>query len=61
MKKLSLALKSRTVWTILALFVLNGLPAVTNMLPETWLPTVNITLTVLAMYFKVNPSQNYKS
>lgn len=61
MKKISLALKSRTVWTILALFVLNGLPAVTELLPVTLLPIANLILTVLAMYFKVNPSQNYKS
>lgn len=59
MKKLSLALTSRTTWTIVALFLFNGISAVSGLVPEAWLPTVNGLLSVLAIYFKVNPSQKY--
>jgi len=59
MKKLSLALKSRTTWTIVALFLFNGITAVSKFVPPNDLPIINGILGFLAIYFKVNPSQDY--
>lgn len=59
MKQFTQALTSKTVWTIIALVIINGVPAVTGMLPESVVPVVNVVLGLLATYFKVNPSQKY--
>ena len=53
------AFTSRTVWTIIALVIINGVPSVTEMIPASIVPAVNIVLGLLATYFKVNPSQKY--
>jgi len=55
MNKLSIALRSRTVWTIVALFVLNGFEGTRSLMPEGWLPVVDAFLGLLAAYFRVNP------
>jgi hypothetical protein len=59
MNKVLLALKSRTVWTVVALVLINGIPAVRGFIPAQYLPYVDGAIGLLAMYFKVNPSQNY--
>lgn len=59
MNQIKQALTSRTVWTVVALIIINGVPAVTGMLPEGSVPFVNAALGLLSMYFKVNPSQTY--
>ncbi len=48
------ALKSRTVWTIIVTFVVNGVPAVRDYFPEGVLPVVDAILGLLAIYFRVN-------
>ena len=57
MQKIIGAIKSRTVWTIVGLVLLNGVPSVTNLLPTGWLPYMNDLLGLLAIYFRVNPRQ----
>jgi hypothetical protein len=57
MSKITLALKSRTFWTVAVMVVLNVLPH----LPFNGETRDLITgvLGLLAAYFHVNPSQNY--
>ena len=59
MQKIIGAIKSRTVWTIIGLVILNGVPSVTNLLPAGCLPYVNDLLGLLAIYFRVNPQQQF--
>lgn len=59
MKTLSLALKSKTVWTIAALFVVGGIQNTTQVMPVDLAHAVNGVLALLAIYFKLNPSQDY--
>lgn len=54
MNQLQVASQSRTVWTIIAMVIVNGVPAITGMLPEEYLPLVNLVLGVLAAYFRIN-------
>jgi hypothetical protein len=62
MNKLMLALKSRTVWTVVLLVLINSVPVIKNAFPNAaWLDTVNTLLTLLAGYFHVNPSQQYQT
>lgn len=53
------ALKSRTVWTIVAMFVIGGVNAVSALIPAGGLVYVQGVLGLLAIYFKLNPSQAY--
>lgn len=59
MKTLILALKSRTVWTILVMFLIGGLNAINPFIPVYAVPYVQGFLALLATYFKMYPSQNY--
>lgn len=53
------ALKSRTNWAIAFAFVFNGWQAINGFFsPEVNL-AINGLLSVSAMYFKLNPSQDY--
>ena len=51
--------RSRTVWTIAALFIINGFAGISGMLPVESLPYINGILSIMAIYFKLNPSQQY--
>lgn len=55
MNKLITALTSRTVWTVVAMVIVNGVPSITGMLPAEYLPVVNLVLGGLATYFRINP------
>jgi hypothetical protein len=55
LEKINTALHSRTVWTIVVLFIINGIKGVQNLLPPEWLPAINLILSFLAIYFRVNP------
>jgi hypothetical protein len=46
--------KSRTVWVIIILFVINGFEGVRELLPGFWLPVVDGVLSMLAVYFRIN-------
>lgn len=59
MDKLALALKSRTVWTIVAMFMIGGVQNVEPFMPSTLAVMVQTMLGALAVYFKLKPSQDY--
>ena len=46
--------QSRTVWTIIALFVINGVKGIMVFIPTPWLPLINSILGLLAVYFRVD-------
>jgi len=51
--------KSRTFYTILAMFVVAGANAVLPVLPPAVSTVVSAILGIMAVYFHVNPSQTY--
>jgi hypothetical protein len=55
MDKLIKALKSRTVWTVVLLFVINGVDGIRDVLTEEAYTSINTVLSILAVYFRVNP------
>ncbi len=59
MNKILLAFKSRTFWTVVVLFVINGITGIRALIPPAWLPFVDGLLALLIAYFHVNPSQTY--
>lgn len=54
MNKILVALKSRTVWTVVAIILVNGLPEVRNLVPSGLLPVIDAVLLILSAYFRVN-------
>ena len=59
MDKIILALKSRTTWTFIVLFLISGVEGVQAYIPSGALETIQAVLTFLGIYFKVTPSQKY--
>jgi hypothetical protein len=59
MKQLLLILKSRTIWTLVFMFVFNGFAAISGQLDPQVVTLINVLLTTLAGYFKLNPSATY--
>ena len=55
MNKIINALSSRTVWTIVVMVIVNGVPSVMGMFPTGSEVYVNLVLGALATYFRVNP------
>ena len=47
-------LKSRTIWTLVFIFVLNGFQAIQGSIPPEIAIVVNAVLTALAMYFRID-------
>ncbi len=60
MSKIALTLRSRTFWTIVLLFVIGGFDSISNVIPAGMATPVEGVLALLAAYFHVNPSQQYK-
>ena len=60
MDRLLKALKSRTIWSLVAMVIITGIPAIQDQIPDTIQPMVQLILALLAGYFKLNPSQTYK-
>jgi len=56
---LKTALKSRTVWTIALMFIIGGVQALEGILPSDLMVLLQGLLSLLAMHFKLNPSQEY--
>jgi hypothetical protein len=54
-------LKSRTVWTLIFMFVVGGLNGVTNTLPAGIVAPLMGFLSLLGVYFHVNPTQTYNT
>ena len=57
MNKIKIALSSRTVWTVIVLFVINGFSGIRNYIPSLWLPLIDGILSILAIYFRVHPHE----
>ena len=53
-------LKSRTVWTLIILFVINGIEPIRELLPGVWLPLVDGVLGILGIYFRIKPKQKFE-
>jgi len=53
--KLITALKSRTVWTVVILFLINGIQGIDAFTPEAFDTIANPVLSLLAIYFRVSP------
>lgn len=56
-EKILKALKSRTAWTIVAMFVVSGIDGVKDFIPSFYEPIVNAVLSLIAIYFRVNNKQ----
>lgn len=54
-----LALKSKTVWTVVAMFVIGGTNAIASFIPASFEGPVMGVLGLMAVYFKISPSQDY--
>jgi hypothetical protein len=59
MASLKLALTSRTVWTVVLMFVIGGTNAIAGVIPAGWETPIMGILAIAAAYFKVSPSQTY--
>lgn len=59
MNKILLILGSRTFWTVAILVLINSVKANENLISPETLQGINAILGILAVYFKVNPSQDY--
>lgn len=57
MNKIISALKSRTVWTVIVMFVISGVEGIRDLIPAGLLPAVEGILGLLAVYFRVNAKQ----
>lgn len=53
--KVLLAIKSRTAWTIVAIFVINGITGIHDFINPSVLTILDPILGLLAIYFRVNP------
>lgn len=60
MDKIKLVLYSKTVWTIVALFIFHGFTGVHDLIPESITAFVDPVLSLLAIYFRVNPTAESK-
>lgn len=56
-KKILSALKSRTFWTVVVLFLVSGVDGIRETIPEGLQLPIDGFLTILAGYFRVNPRQ----
>ena len=52
-------LKSRTVLTAIVIILINGIPAIKDLIPVSLLPLVDVVLGLLAIYFRVSPKQQF--
>lgn len=51
--------RSRTVWTLIVLFVVNGLEGVRELVTPAQLMIVDAILMILGIYFRVRPRQTF--
>lgn len=51
-------LKSRTVWTCIAMIIINGVPSIQGFIPVEHQDFVNQALAAMAIFFRVNAKQN---
>jgi hypothetical protein len=53
------AIKSRTIWTLIAMFILGGVQNISGFIGQEMFVLVEGILLLLTGYFKLNPSQTY--
>lgn len=58
MSKLWKVFQSRTFWTIVVMFVVNGITGIRDLIPVAYLPFIDGALGLLAIYFRANPRVN---
>lgn len=51
--------QSRTNWTIIVMFLIGGIGAITQFIPPALLPYIEGGLGLLAMYFRVNTKVDF--
>jgi len=59
MKTITKLLKSRQFWTLVVLFVMNGVTGVHDFIPANLLPIVDTVLGFLVVYFRISPQQKF--
>ena len=59
MSTLKTILSSRTTWTIIVLFLYNGVSAIHSVFPASATPLLDGILSIVAIYFHITPSQSY--
>jgi len=52
-------LKSRQFWTLVALFIVNGITGIQDSIPASFLPYINSILGIMTIYFRVSPKQQF--
>ena len=52
---------SRTVWVIVIMFLIGGVESIRVFIPVGFLPLVEGVLGILAIYFRVNPRQEFSN
>jgi len=57
MDKVKMALGSRTVWSAVVMFLVAGVSAVQDVIPDGYVTVIQAVLTALTVYFRVNPQQ----
>lgn len=58
-QKILLALKSKTAWTSVVMFLVTAIPQIRAFVPVQWQPVLDGFLALLIIVFHINPSQNY--
>lgn len=56
MKKI---ISSRANWSLMAMFVIGGVEAISGVIPASVLPVIEGLLGLMTIYFVRNPSQDY--
>jgi len=59
MTKIAKLFQSRTVWTIVVLFIINGVGGIRDFIPPNLLPLIDGLLSILAVYFRANPKVDF--
>lgn len=59
MEKLISALKSKTIWSLIALFVINGIGGVHDSIPAVYLPFIDAVIAFVGIYGRINPVQKF--
>ncbi len=59
-EKLIQSLGSRTVWSVIVLFIVNGFEGIREFLPTGFLPYIDGILGMLIVYFRANPKVKFE-
>ncbi len=59
-KKLIQSLGSRTVWSVIVLFIVNGIEGIREFISVDWLPFIDGILGMAIVYFRANPRVKFE-